>query len=90
MLLRQQRHEFLVPKLNLFRLGERTYVSNYRRFFLHDRIDLTNQFDDFRGIAPDLGVVSMAPKMDQPSGLISSLSSVAKITVFLQFTIVVT
>ena len=90
MLLRNERHKFLVPELDLLLFGKRTHVSNDRRFLLHDVIDLVNDRDKFRCVLPHFGVVVVVPALniDQPSFLISLLDRVVKLAVFLQFLIV--
>ena len=64
MFLCQQGEKFFEPELDLLLRGERIHVSNYRRFFLHDRIDQANWLDNFRTVAPDFGAVSMALEID--------------------------
>jgi len=54
MLLRRERHELLMPELELFLFRERTHVSNDRRFLFHDVVDLANKAmssDVFRQIS---------------------------------------
>ncbi len=64
MFLRQERHELLVPELDLFLFGKRTHVSNDGRFLLNDFVDLANQRDDFRCVAPHFGVVAVVQTLD--------------------------
>ena len=90
MLLRRERHELLMPELELFLFRERTHVSNDRRFLFHDVVDLANKGDEFRCVPPDFGVVAVvqAPNIDRPSFLISLLGRVVKLAVFLLLLIV--
>ena len=46
-----------MPELDLFLLGKGTHVSNYRRFFLHDGINLADELNDPRSVAAYIGVV---------------------------------
>jgi hypothetical protein len=70
MFLRQQRGKFLMPEVDLFFLGQRTHVSNYGRFFLHEGVNLRGESNDPRSVAADIGVVPAAQGLDvdqQPS-----------------------
>ncbi len=70
MFLRQQRGKFLMPELDLFFLGQRTHVSNYGCFFLHDGVNLPGELNDPRSVAAYLGVVPAVQGLDvdqQPS-----------------------
>ncbi len=89
MFLRQERHDLLVPELDLFLLGQGTHVSNDGCLLLHDVVDLANQRDDFRCVPPHFGVVAVvqALNIDQTSFLISLLSCVVKLAVFLQLSV---
>lgn len=64
MLLRQQRGKFPRPELDLFFLGQRTHVSNYGCFFLHDGVNLPGELNDPRSVAAYIGnVVRRGGKM---------------------------
>jgi hypothetical protein len=60
----------LGPELDLFFLGQRTHVSNYGCFFLHDGINLADELNDPRSVAAYIGVVPEMQGLDvdqQPS-----------------------